>query len=308
MKSCLTSVWFGLALVVLAILNLFVFSLPGEPKPAGAFADVGEGVRIHYVEHAGKDPAIVFLHGLPGTQADFAPVARLLRDRHWISVDRPGFGDSTGGTQTMWGQADRVHSLLRRRGVRGATVVGHSYGGPLAFALASRHRADVGHIVTLAAAAGGIRQGTMHKVNAVLINVTHLPVLEQVLDIFTNNMMLRALAGSQVATAFKPDPAAPAYKRQMLEYTLKESDLEALARNTFDFNDDVARVDALLSKIRQPTVVMQGLGDNRVNPKYARAIARDVPDAKLVLLAGGHMLTYAHPREVARQIRAVESR
>lgn len=308
MKSCLTSIWFGLALVVLAVLNLFVFDLPDEPRPVGAFADVGEGVRIHYVEHAGKGPAIVFLHGLPGTQADFAPVAALLKDRRWISVDRPGFGDSTGGTQTMWEQADRVHALLGQRGAVGATVVGHSYGGPLAFALASKHPADVGHIVTLAGAAGGSHQGAMDQVNAALIKVTHLPVLEQVLDIFASNMMLRALSGSQVSTAFKPDPVAPVYKQQLLEYTLKDSDLKALAQNTFDFNDDVARVDAKLPSIRQPTVVMQGYGDKLVDPKRARAIARALPNAKLVLLAGGHMLSYAHPRAVALQIRAVERR
>lgn len=308
MKSCLTSIWFGLALVLLVVLNLFVFDLPGEPKPVGAFANVGEGVRIHYVEHVGKDPAIIFLHGLPGTQADFAPVAKLLSDRHWIAIDRPGFGDSTSGTQTMWEQADRVHTLLTQRGVRGATVVGHSYGGPLAFALASKHAADVGHIVTLAGAAGGIRQCAMDKTNAALIKVTHLPVLEQGLDIFAGNMILRAMSGSQVTTAFKPDPVAPAYKQQLLEYTLKDSDLEALAQNTFDFNDDVALVDAKLPSIRQPTVVMQGYGDRLVDPKWARAIARALPNAKLVLLDGGHMISYAHPRAVALQIRAVERR
>lgn len=308
LRSCLTSVWFGFTLVVLAVLNLFVFDLPDEPRPAGEFAEVGEGVRMHYVEHAGKGPAIVYLHGMPGTQADFKPVANLLDGRRWISIDRPGYGDSTGGTQTMWEQAESVHTLLDRRGVRGATVVGHSYGGPLAFALALRHPADVGHIVTLAAAAGGNELSAMDTVNALAAKATHVPVVEQVLDIFASNMLLRVLSGGQVKTAFEPDPVAPEYKRLLQEYTLKDSDLLALSQNTLDYEKDVARVDTRIGSVRQPVVVMQGRGDLLVKPQYARVIARELPRAKLVMLDSGHMIGYAHPREVVRQILAVERR
>lgn len=306
-KSCLTSLWLGVVLVTLVVLNQFVFNLPDEPRPVGAFADVGSGIRMHYVERQGKDPAIVLIHGLPGTYADFNQVVTRLPGRHTIAIDRPGYGDSTGGTQGMFAQAESIHKLLVQRGVKRATVVGHSYGGPLAFALAYEHPADVGHIVTLAGAAGGVRPDWMQKFNAGLIGLTHLPVVEQINELFVSNMLLRGTARLQVKTAFSPDKVDPVYKTRVLTYTLKDSDLLALRDNTNDADADLKRVGALLGQIRQPTVVIQGLGDNLVAPKHARVIAREVPRAKLVMLSGGHMIPYTRPAEVVKQIRAVEA-
>lgn len=306
-KSCLTSLWLGVVLVTLVVLNQFVFNLPDEPRPVGAFADVGSGIRMHYVERQGKDPAIVLIHGLPGTYADFNQVVTRLPGRHTIAIDRPGYGDSTGGTQGMFAQAESIHKLLVQRGIKRATVVGHSYGGPLAFALANGHPADVGHIVTLAGATGGVRPDWMQKFNAGLIGLTHLPVVEQINELFVSNMLLRGTARLQVKTAFSPDKVDPVYKTRVLTYTLKDSDLLALRDNTNDADADLKRVDALLGQIRQPTVVIQGLGDNLVAPKHARVIAREVPRAKLVMLSAGHMIPYTRPAEVVKQIRAVEA-
>lgn len=308
LKSCFTSIWLAIVAVALIVLNQFVFDLPDEPKPAGRFFDAGGGVRMHYVERPGKDPAIVYLHGLPGTHHDFDLVAERLEGRHLVAIDRPGFGDSTGGTQDMFAQADSVHRLLASRGVTRATVVGHSYGGPLAFALAHEHPRDVGRIVTIAAAAGGNRLRGMQQFNRAMIGFLHLPVVEQVNELFVSNMLLRGTAELQVRSAFSPEEPVSPFKRNTLTYTLKDGDLEALRENAGDYNADITRVDGFLDEIRRPAVIVHGWGDKLVDPKRAGVIARAMPDAKLVMLQGGHMLGYTQPAEIAKQIRAVERR
>ncbi|MBI5310745.1 MAG: alpha/beta hydrolase [Actinobacteria bacterium] len=309
LKSCFTSVWLAAAVVALLIANNFIFDLPDEPEPAaGKFFDAGGGVRVHYTETPGEKPTIVFVHGLPGTAADFDNVARRLAGRHIIQIDRPGYGYSTGGTQDMFAQAETVHDLLASRNVKGATVVGHSYGGPLAIALAHEHPRDVARIATLAGAGGGMQIDEMNKVNAELIRITHLPVIEQVNELFFSNMVLRGLASVQVKEAFNPEDVVPAYKERTLTFTLKDSDLEALRENTLDFDDDVARVDDFMDEVRQPALVMQGRGDKLVAPQYATAIARALPRAKLVELDGGHMFLISQPTRVAKEIKALERR
>lgn len=307
-KSCLTSIWLLAVAFTLIVLNQFVFDLPDEPKPDGAFFDAGGGVRMHYVERAGRGPAIVLIHGLPGTHRDFDAVVKRLPGRRVIALDRPGFGLSTGGTRNLFDQAESIHRLLAAKGVTGATVVGHSYGGPVAFALAHEHARDVGRIVSLAGAAGGIRPEAMDKVNARVIGFTHLPVIEQINELFVGNMVLRGVGELQLRMAFEPDDVDPSYKPRLLSTTLKDDDLMALRGNILSGDRDHARVDRLLAKIRQPAVIVQGLGDMLVNARFAREIAREMPNAKLVMIPGGHMIPIVRPATVVKQIRAVERR
>lgn len=297
---------FAAALAVLAVLNLAVFPLPDEPAPKGEFADVGNGARIHYVEHAGKGKPIVLLHGAPGVLSDFDRVVSKLNGRHWIAIDRPGYGASEGRTGEIYGQADSIHTLLKKLRLEDATVVGHSYGGALALALADRHPEDVGRILLVAAAAGGIKSGLDDKASARLIQFTHLPVIEQGLDVFAINLLLRGVASPQVSTAFSPDPVDPAYKRQLLAYSLKDSDLDALQHEVLDSADDRERLDRQMRSIRQKTLVLQGRSDSRVNPRFGAAIANRLPNAKLIELEGGHMTPWVRPQEIVRAITRVE--
>lgn len=309
LKSCFTSIWLAVAVFGLLIANNVIFNLPDEPEPApGKFFDAGDGVRVHYKETPGAKPTVVFVHGLPGTWADFDNVAKRLAGRHIIQIDRPGFGYSEGGTRDLFGQVEIVHKLLASRGVKRATAVGHSYGGPFVIALAHEHPADVGRIATLGGAGGGMRTGEDRKMTARLIGFTQLPVVEQINDLFFNDMVLRGISTFQVDEAFNPEQPVPAYTQRTHEFTLKDSDLEAMRSNTNDFDDDVARVEAFTNKVRQPALVMHGEGDKLIAPQYADVLASELPHAKLVKIDGGHMFLITQPTRVAKQIRALEAR
>ena len=106
------------------------------------YADLGE-VRLHYVT-AGRGPAVVLIHGWPQTWYMWRGVMPALA-AHFrvIAPDLRGLGDSSrpvGGydkktlAHDIWRLA---HEVL---GERRLFVVGHDWGGPVAFALAAQHR------------------------------------------------------------------------------------------------------------------------------------------------------------------------
>jgi pimeloyl-ACP methyl ester carboxylesterase len=118
-----------------------------------AFRVAGADASLYYYDLRGDEPAIVFLHGLGGASSEaFAPVARhqrLARSRVLL-VDLLGFGYSEAPADfgyTMDEHADSVAALLDQLGLRGVHLVGHSMGGSVAIALATRHPHLVARLV-----------------------------------------------------------------------------------------------------------------------------------------------------------------
>jgi len=106
------------------------------------YADLGE-VRLHYVT-AGQGPAVVLIHGWPQTWYMWRGVMPALAAHHRvIAPDLRGLGDSSrpvGGydKKTLAHDIWRLtHDVL---GERRPFVVGHDWGGPVAYALAAQHR------------------------------------------------------------------------------------------------------------------------------------------------------------------------
>lgn len=96
---------------------------------------------------------LVFIHGTPGSSRDFTRyLADTLLGRKYrlYAVDRPGYGYSGYGVPEPFirEQAARLADILPDD----AIVVGHSYGGAVASALAMYHPSKVDALVLLAAA------------------------------------------------------------------------------------------------------------------------------------------------------------
>lgn len=98
------------------------------------------GEQLAYADsgpESGK--ALVFLHGITANRSHWQPVVERLDDRHrCINVDLLGHGASpTGSGNALFGQVGAVRSLLDHLGLEAPVLVGHSYGGFVATAVAA---------------------------------------------------------------------------------------------------------------------------------------------------------------------------
>src|SRR5271163_951893 len=139
----------GLALFTLLTARRVEAALP----PAGRFVEV-PGARLHVVER-GEGPSILLVHGLAGQMGDFTyGVVDLLATQYRVAaVDRPGSGYSARAPRasaSLYAQAEALAALIDVLELGRPLVVGHSFGGAVALALAQRHPERVAGLALVA--------------------------------------------------------------------------------------------------------------------------------------------------------------
>ncbi|HEX2542080.1 MAG TPA: alpha/beta fold hydrolase [Caldimonas sp.] len=101
-----------------------------------------DGVELHYAAIGDGEP-VVLVHGWPSTWYEWRHVMPLLAAHHRvIAPDLRGLGDSsrpTEGYDKKTLAADLWQLLGERLALRPWHLVGHDWGGPVAFALAAAH-------------------------------------------------------------------------------------------------------------------------------------------------------------------------
>lgn len=118
------------------------------------------GVRLHYVTARRANPsegrsgtdAVVLLHGWPQTWYEWRRVIPALAERYRVvAPDLRGLGDSSRPASGYDKRtiAQDVYELMRKLEVSRAFVVGHDWGGPVAYALACAHPEIVRRLVLL---------------------------------------------------------------------------------------------------------------------------------------------------------------
>lgn len=114
---------------------------PEHPSdPEKILINLKHGPLFYTDEGAG--PAVVAIHGLPGSSRDFRWLASASEGRfRLVRVDMPGFGDTPVATEPSIRIAPRaalVAHLIEALGLQNALVLGHSMGGPIAVHTAIR--------------------------------------------------------------------------------------------------------------------------------------------------------------------------
>jgi pimeloyl-ACP methyl ester carboxylesterase len=105
------------------------------------FADL-DGVTLHY-RRAGQGTPVVLLHGIPQTSHEWRYVMPRLAEAYTvIAPDLRGLGDSTrpaGAYDKKTLGADIAALVIDHLGFKRFHIVGHDWGGPVAFAVAAGH-------------------------------------------------------------------------------------------------------------------------------------------------------------------------
>src|SRR5271167_1293913 len=108
--------------------------LDGGTELREGYADVGDEVKLHYVE-AGDGPLIILLHGFPefwyGWRLQIAPLAAA--GFRVVAPDTRGYNLSSKpeGFQAYVVDlfAADIRGLIEERGAKSALLVGHDWGG-----------------------------------------------------------------------------------------------------------------------------------------------------------------------------------
>ncbi|MEM8684857.1 MAG: alpha/beta hydrolase [Pseudomonadota bacterium] len=112
---------------------------PSGTEISFGFAD-SNGVNIHYAE-AGSGPLVVFIHGFPDYWYSWRHQMQGLSDRYRVvAIDQRGYNksDSPDGIEhyDMRLLVSDVMAVIRHLGEDSATVVGHDWGGVVAWSTA----------------------------------------------------------------------------------------------------------------------------------------------------------------------------
>jgi len=116
------------------------------------YADVN-GVRLHYVEQ-GKGTLILFLHGFPEFWYAWTPLlAEFGRDYHAVALDMRGYNLSAKPEAVDAYRipviVEDVRVLAAKLDARKFVLVGHDWGGVIAWAFAAQHPEMLGKLVII---------------------------------------------------------------------------------------------------------------------------------------------------------------
>jgi pimeloyl-ACP methyl ester carboxylesterase len=111
-------------------------------------------LELHIAE-VGQGPTVLCLHGFPAYWADWQEQMLALAAAGFrvVAPDLPGYAESDKLPNTLDYRsnllADDLAGLIRALGVPNAHVIGHDWGGTLAYCLASQHAPLVNRLVVL---------------------------------------------------------------------------------------------------------------------------------------------------------------
>ncbi len=296
------------ALALLLLLLLWGYGLRKPvrtPPPPGGTITVGEH-RLHVTERPGLEPAVVFIHGLPGSIRDWDLVRPLLADRHLVALDRPGFADTGGSAMTMREQADVIADGLRALSLSGALLVGHSYGGTVALTVARRHPELVGGLVLVAPMGGGRPMPLKMRNEARALLLVTVPGIGDLIRRTVGWGITKLVVRRAFTRAFYPSPVASSWLDHAYPHTIQPTTLRSLYANRVDFNRDFGWLDRHMDEVQVPVGIVRAIDDHMVGSWSAVGLRDDLPRVvSFQECNGGHMIPITRPETVAEAVRAV---
>lgn len=249
----------------------------------------------------------MLLHGQPGGRGDWVLVAERLEDEFQVIVpDRPGYGETGGRARGFRGNAAAVAILLDRLDVAAAIVVGYSWAGGVALAMAEDGPQRLAAMVLVSSVGPGEPLSRLDRMLAVppvgaAVTAAGLFLAHGALSL---PPIRRAWERHQVeigGAAVAPDAMVASWRSDRV--------WQSFVTEQRSLIDELPLLAPALAAITVPTVVMVGTADRVVPPATGRRLAATIPGAQLVELGGaGHMLAHLRPNDVAAAVRTVAHR
>lgn len=233
-----------------------------------------DGTRVRAAT-SGQGPPLLLVNGIGGNIEMWEPVVRRITDRRLIMFDVPGTGGSPALLlpTRMRGYAALVVRLLDELGIGRADVLGYSWGGALAQELAHRAPDRVGAVVLGATTPGLGGQPPAPWVLALMSTPAR----------YYSRTYLRLITPLVFGTA----PGAAADSSHGRARLRKPPTLLGYSQQVYAITGWSSRW--WLRSLCAPVLVMAGARDPLIPARNGRILAREIPDARLHMVDGGHL-------------------
>jgi len=263
------------------------------PEPVDAEVTLHDvlGTRVGATSEGPEGaPAVLLLHGVPGSTRDYRYLAPLLAPHLRVHrLDLPGYGaarDAVWHDYTPDGRARLIIALADAVGAERFAIAGHSMGGPAAIATAAMVPHRVSALIALASL--GVRR---HR--GMLLPPAGAAALRHALGV-------PLLGGYLVAESKK------AYRKMRFPTadTLSRRELEVDIENVMGI--DFARARRRATSVRARTLVAWAEDDPMVEPTIGTELAAVIEGAETAAYpVGGHNIQKTQARDLARRILAL---
>lgn len=267
----------------------------------------------------GTDP-IVLLHGFPESHRTWRAVApELARDFYVVAPDQRGFAGSDKPPEVEAYKADRIVedllALVDALGLERFTLVGHDWGGAVAWLAALRHKERIARLVIVNAPHPLVFQRTViedeaQRAASQYIRAFRNPLMEKGIEAMGLETFFEKTFGSHADLAAIPAEE----KRAYLDEWSRPGALTAMLNWYRASEIVVPEVGEAASapmwtrmpfpSVEVPTLVVWGLKDKALLPVQLDGLHDLVADLRIVAIVdAGHFVPWEKPAPVAAAIR-----
>jgi pimeloyl-ACP methyl ester carboxylesterase len=288
--------------------------------PGGLVALDGSATFVRHTpaSSANAEPAF-YVHGLGGSSLNWTDLAYLLTDRlDGQAIDLPGFGHSDPGrSYSVSAMTERVVRLIEHADRGPVHLFGNSLGGAITVRVAGTRR-DLVRTLTLISPAMPFMD-PRRSLQSRLLPLLLMPGGERWASRRLATIAPEVLAAQVIAACFaEPDRLPPQRLAEAIDEVRRRYEapwyVAAYMRTLRGLVGSFLRAYLpgensmwrIATRITAPTLVVTGRQDRLVDVRVAPAVARLIPDSRLLVLDRvGHVAQMERPRMVARAVAAL---
>lgn len=264
--------------------------MPSEAGPPLAFISQGTG------------RAVLLLHGQPGAATAWFRLQPMLVAAGYrgIAVDRPGYGRTGDRPVGFATNAQRAFALLDYLGISDVAVVGHSWAGGVALAMALQQPHRV---------VGLVLQGSVGGTGSVtwLDRALATPALGAAAYAASMRLVALGLPIPMLRRWMAPELDGLPHDRlaEAAAVLTRRSTVRSAAHEQRTLIHELPAIVAQLQRVETPTVVLVGRDDRLVTTDSQRDLGRRIPGADVVEVDGGHVLAVDAPEALLDAVQRV---
>ena len=279
--------------------------MAGEPVLEHKYADVN-GVRLHYVT-AGTGDVVLFLHGFPEFWYAWRhQLADLGKDHRAVALDMRGYNLSAKPGAVDEYRIDRLVSDIKELGdhlgAEKLTLVGHDWGGVVAWHFAARHPERLSRLVIINSPHPVLFRRQVKSNPAQMIASSYVlaflvPGAEKVLAAGNYAFFRRGFLERLVRKGYLPESGREAYLKAW-------SQPDALRSGLNYYRAAMRDTKVRMPRVAVPTLVVWGEKDPYLKPELLDGLEDMVPGVRVERVGdASHWIVHERPDLVSRLIR-----